>query len=220
MAMYVMDGTLRGEMLERKGSLYLRSNHMHYNKSTMVTGWHQNREAEPKDYDVGEAPVGKKNLCHSSYRRFGNVDAEDWNTTTQQHLSQINLKDEYQVRELPKPMINKDNIGILDIRRQTGCPDKGFGAVLPHHSQDHKKIHLDTTYIRDYVAPYPYTTTLKVQEVPDNSAAYKKCHSQFTDTADYRRHGRNTWQDESGLYANRQIKQLVLKPSCPITPYL
>lgn len=37
---------------------------------------HQNREAEPKDYDVSEVPLGKKNLCHSSYRRFGNSDSE------------------------------------------------------------------------------------------------------------------------------------------------
>lgn len=37
---------------------------------------HQSREAEPKDYDVNEAPLGKKNLCHSTYRRFGNVSSE------------------------------------------------------------------------------------------------------------------------------------------------
>lgn len=42
---------------------------------------------------------------------------QDWITTTHQHLSQIQLKDEYQVKEVPKKMINEDNIGILDIKR-------------------------------------------------------------------------------------------------------
>ena len=45
----------------------------------------------------------------------------------------------------------------------------------------------------------------------DNTEAYKKCHSQFTDTADYRRSGLNTWQDESGLYANTEAKRTVFK---------
>ncbi|KAM5192544.1 cilia- and flagella-associated protein 95 [Mantella aurantiaca] len=220
LAMYMEESAFMGDLLERKGSLYLRSHHMHYDKRTMVSGWHQNREAEPKDYDVCEAPVGKKNLCHSSYRRFGNADTKDWNTTTQQHLSQIQLKDEYQVKEVPKKMLNEDNISILDIRRSTGCPEKGFGAVLPRHSKDHMKIHLDTTYATDYMVPYPCTTAFKVPEVPNYTAAYKKCHSQFTDSADYRRRGRNTWQDESGMYANSQMKRLVFKPACPITPHL
>ncbi|XP_040212705.1 protein C9orf135 homolog [Rana temporaria] len=220
MAMYMMDSAIRGDMLEKKGSLFLRSNHMHYDKRAMVSGWHQRREAEPIDYDVSKVPLGEKNLCHSSYKRFGNSDSGDWNTTTHQHLSQIQLKDEYQVKEVPKKMINEDNIGILDIKRSTGCPEKGFGAVLPRHNKDHMKIHLDTTYATDYVAPYPGTATLKVAEVPNYSAAYKKCHSQFTDTADYRRHGRNTFQDESGMYANSHMKRLVFTPTCLITPHL
>ena len=53
-------------------------------------------------------------------------------------------------------------------------------------------------------------------DFPDKSAAYRKCHSQFTDTADYRRPGRNTWQDESGVYSNTHYKQQVLKPTNPI----
>jgi len=31
--------------------------------------------------------------------------------------------------------------------------------------------------------------------------------SQFTDVADYRRNGRNTWLDESGIYANQGAKR-------------
>lgn len=46
-----------------------------------------------------------------------------------------------------------------------------------------------------------------LQADSDNKTiANKKCHSQFTDTVDYRRPGRNTWQDESGVYANSMFK--------------
>lgn len=52
---------------------------------------------------------------------------------------------------------------------------------------------------------------------PDGySVVHRKCHSQFTDTADYRRHGINTWQDESGIYANADIKQKVFPVTNPI----
>ena len=50
----------------------------------------------------------------------------------------------------------------------------------------------------------------------DNIIAYKKCHSQFTDTADYRRLGLNTWQDESGFYANTETKREVFRSTNPI----
>ncbi|KAG9467178.1 hypothetical protein GDO78_015466 [Eleutherodactylus coqui] len=139
MAMYVLDGSFRGDALERKGSLYLRSSHMQYDKPTKVSGWHQSREAEPKDYDVNEAPLGKKNLSHSTYRRFGNVTSEDWNTITEQQLSQVHLKGDYEVRDVPKRMVNEDNLEILSFKRQTGLPD-AFVAVLPHHSKDHNKM--------------------------------------------------------------------------------
>uniref|UniRef100_A0A8C4RI20 Uncharacterized protein n=1 Tax=Erpetoichthys calabaricus TaxID=27687 RepID=A0A8C4RI20_ERPCA len=56
-----------------------------------------------------------------------------------------------------------------------------------------------------------------VQDLPDYSTAFRKCHSQFTDTADYRRHGKNIWQDESGNYANKDLKNKQLKHSNPIT---
>ncbi|KAH0628276.1 hypothetical protein JD844_009193 [Phrynosoma platyrhinos] len=48
------------------------------------------------------------------------------------------------------------------------------------------------------------------------SVVHRKCHSQFTDTADYRRHGINTWQDESGVYANADLKLKVFPVTNPI----
>ena len=75
---------------------------------------------------------------------------------------------------------------------------------------DHR--YLDTTYKVDYKDIYPCTSQSNASaEESDLSAAYKKCHSQFIDIADYRRHGRNTWQDESGQYANSEIKKEVYK---------
>ena len=64
---------------------------------------------------------------------------------------------------------------------------------------------------------------IKYQERPpdfaDKSLALKKCHSQFTDTADYRRPGRNTWQDESGLYANSHFKAELYVKTDPFRIY-
>ena len=69
----------------------------------------------------------------------------------------------------------------------------------------------------DYKDTYPYEVCTPVEVAEkDNSAAYRKCHSQFTDTADYRRNGRNTWHDETGLYANAEVKSEVFKTSNPI----
>lgn len=51
---------------------------------------------------------------------------------------------------------------------------------------------------------------------PDQSALWRKCHSQFTDVDDYRRHGLNTWHDETGVYANSMVRDQVLKPTNPI----
>ncbi|XP_063311123.1 cilia- and flagella-associated protein 95 isoform X2 [Pelobates fuscus] len=137
--MYLMDEAANNELLETKGSLYLRSNHMHYGRPTYVTGWHQSREAEPKDYDLDAIPVGKKILSHSTYRRLGDMENGDWRTTSAEHLSQIHLKKDYEVKDVSK-LINEDNIDTLNIERHTGHPEHGFGAVLPHHTKEHGKI--------------------------------------------------------------------------------
>ena len=76
--------------------------------------------------------------------------------------------------------------------------------------------YLDTTYGIDYRDTYPYAVKKSEQTPPpemDNTAAYKKCHSQFTDVDDHRRLGRNTWHDESGAYANAELKSEVFKPT-------
>ncbi|XP_072170244.1 cilia- and flagella-associated protein 95-like [Diadema setosum] len=198
------------DYVERKGSLFLRSDHMNYSRPTLNSNWHQAREAEPKDYDINkfDSPLDRK-LHHTTYKRIGNVtDGSFPQTTTQYHLEQANLKKDFEEQEPRKPMVDVATISHINLERDTGKPKTGFGSVLPRHNPEHDKRHLETTNRADYKPPYPYTPVPEQPpDFPDNSNAYRKCHSQFTDTADYRRFGRNTFQDESGIYANTQLKR-------------
>eukprot|EP00794_Sanderia_malayensis_P000397 gene397-1031_t len=204
--------------MEKKGSLFLRSNHMDYSTQTRVTNWHQVREAEPKDYDIHGENVKKMNLHRSTYGRIGNVtNGELPKSTCHEHMDQIKLKKDFQEKTTRHPVVNLSTFGKISLDRDIGHGDKqSMKNVLPKHPNDHNKRYLDTTYGIDYRQPYEYSQDKKeTQEVPegDKSRAYKKCHSQFTDTADYRRPGLNTWQDESGQYANGDIKRETFKPT-------
>ncbi|XP_071964729.1 cilia- and flagella-associated protein 95-like [Antedon mediterranea] len=205
---------------ERKGSLFLRSDHMNYGRPTLNSNWHQAREAEPKDYNISD-PSQKRNLHTATYERIGNSANGFPRTTTQESMEQVHLKRDFEEREIRKPMVSVDTYNEADIDRDTGCPKTGFGSVLPRHHAGHDKRHLETTNRADYKPPFPYTP---VPEQPpdfvDNSNGYRKCQSQFTDTADYRRFGRNTWQDESGIYANRDYKRALFPPTNTIPQQL
>lgn len=45
----------------------------------------------------------------------------------------------------------------------------------------------------------------------NSSPLWKKCHSQFTDVDDYRHHGNNTWHNQSGCYANQDVRGTVVR---------
>ncbi|XP_053157223.1 cilia- and flagella-associated protein 95 isoform X2 [Hemicordylus capensis] len=179
------------DVMERKGALTLRSNCSSYGRPTFIYHWHHKREAEPKDYDIHEIPLGHKNLCRSTYWRLGTMD-EKWITTYQDYMTQP-----YRLKEYKE----------LDIRKQ----------LLDEYSFEEAVIGrlLDTTYRIDYVPPYDYTPYVTPEE-GGYSVVHRKCHSQFTDTVDYRRHGINTWQDESGIYANADLRQKVFPVTNPI----
>nr|XP_028605382.1 protein C9orf135 homolog isoform X2 [Podarcis muralis] len=179
------------DVMERRGALTLRSPCADYGRPTLVHRWYYKREAEPKDYDIHEIPLGSKNLCRSTYWRLGTID-EKWVTTYEDHLSQPYRIKEYKELDIRKSLLDEDNFEIAVIGR-----------------------FLDTTYQTDYVPPYDYEPYIELQ--PDGySVVHRKCHSQFTDTADYRRHGINTWQDESGLYGNADLRQKVFPVTSPI----
>lgn len=206
---------------ERKGSLFLRSDHMNYGRATLNSNWHQAREAEPKDYNLNRND--ERDLSKASYKRIGNVtDGSLPQTTYQDHADQCKLKKYFTEQDVRKPMVSLDTLDNLDMEREIGAPSRGFGSVLPRHHKDYNKHYLESTHRSDYTPPDK--DYVPVPERPpdfaDKSAAYRKCHSQFTDTADYRRPGRNTWQDESGIYANSHYKQEVFKPTKPIPEQL
>uniref|UniRef100_A0A8D0GST2 Cilia and flagella associated protein 95 n=1 Tax=Sphenodon punctatus TaxID=8508 RepID=A0A8D0GST2_SPHPU len=168
------------DVMERKGGLTLRSHSAYYGRPTRVYRWHQNREAEPKDYDIDEIPLGSKNLCQSTYRRFGTYGTTYVCLFSENHYF---------------------------ICRETGLPQTGLGAALPSHHPDRFKMLVATkTADCDVFEP----------QMDDYSIVHRKCCSQFTDTADYRRHGINTWQDESGIYANADLKLKVFPINNPI----
>ncbi|XP_033020311.1 protein C9orf135 homolog isoform X2 [Lacerta agilis] len=179
------------DVMERRGALTLRSPCADYGRPTLVHRWYYKREAEPKDYDIHEIPLGSKNLCRSTYWRLGTLD-EKWVTTYEDHLSQPYRIKEYKELDIQKSLLDEDNFEIAVIGR-----------------------FLDTTYQTNYVPPYDYEPYIELQ--PDGySVVHRKCHSQFTDTADYRRHGINTWQDESGVYGNADLRQKVFPVTSPI----
>merc|ERR1712002_216265 len=60
------------DLVDRKGSLWLKSNHMYYGKRTLNSDWHAAREAEPKDYDVAMASDQERNQHLATYKRIGN----------------------------------------------------------------------------------------------------------------------------------------------------
>ncbi|XP_038660020.1 protein C9orf135-like [Scyliorhinus canicula] len=203
---------------DRKGSLTLRSTHQTYGRPVLVLNWYQHREAEPKDYDVDTVPEGcHKNLHRSTYKRFRSVPEGDWSTTTEECMSQVNLKGDYRQRE-KVPIADHRTVAKELFKRTSGCLDSSANAALPRHSPDHSKMFFETTYNHDYVpttdfVPHP-------DEGPEEDGDYRRCHSQFVDTDDYRRHGRNTWLNESGIYANAEIKKALFPPFNPIASRL
>ncbi|RUS82428.1 hypothetical protein EGW08_009816 [Elysia chlorotica] len=218
--MQVTDTDLMGSRIndERKGTLTLRSDHMNYSRAILNSHWHQARQAEPKDYDLNKAPL--RNMTQSTYNRIGNVtDGSLPDSTYQEQANQVFLKPMYEDRDNHKSLVQMETLGTINagIDRKIPGQECSSNSVLPCHKKDYNKFYLDTTYVSDYVAPYPLSKVdTEAQRQADmeqlkkdgelKTKAYKKMKSQFTDTADYRRNGWNTWQDESGVYTNSHYK--------------
>ncbi|GCC27929.1 cilia- and flagella-associated protein 95-like [Chiloscyllium punctatum] len=203
---------------DRKGSLTLRSNYKKYSRPVLVCNWYQHREAEPKDYDMDAIPEGYwKNLHRSTYKRFISVPPGDWSTTSEAFMSQISFKDDYRLRE--KMPLMDQKTAVKELRKRTiGGLNTKANAALPRHPPEHSKLYAETTYNYDFMPPLNFIPA--PDEVPKESVDYRRCHSQFVDTDDYRRHGRNTWMNESGIYANSELRKALFPPSNPIATRL
>jgi hypothetical protein len=88
--------------------------------------------------------------------------------------------------------------------------------VLPRHASAHEKRHLETTYNKDFVNPRPELIAQPKSEAQmkkefekttvDNSFAFRKMQSQFTDLDAPKREGINTFYVQHGEYPNQVVK--------------
>lgn len=179
---------------------------------------HQAREAEPKDYVLSEAP--ERDLLKSTYKHLGNSAEGPFPPTTYQ--AQCNdLKDAAYQGNSKNPdfeMISVQNFDLCDPGRYGNILlEKELRQTLPDYDPSRKDRMMDTksTYQGDYTREFTPSQSAEKEDV-DLSIANRKCLSQFTDTANHRRPGRNTWWDESGVYANSHVKRQVTQPTDPL----
>ncbi|XP_062063057.1 cilia- and flagella-associated protein 95 isoform X2 [Lepus europaeus] len=147
------------DLLERKGSLTLRSHHKKYSKPVLVYSWHRDREAFPKDYDI-ESSTEVKKLCNSTYWRLGTDEPPIWISETHEQMSQVCLNTE--LAEIKsKALLNEETLCSGIIGRDTGSPATGFGAVFTRHPPDWGKMYTLTTYAEEYAPPYDYPSRVR-----------------------------------------------------------
>ncbi|XP_074186645.1 cilia- and flagella-associated protein 95 isoform X2 [Rhinolophus sinicus] len=142
------------DLLERKGSLTLRSHHKKYSKPVLVYSWHRDREAYPKDYDI-EGPEEIKKLCNSTYGRLGTDEPPTWISETQEQMAQVYLNTELAEMK-SKALLNEETMNSGIVERDTGLPMTGFGALFTRHPPDRHKLYALTTYAENYTPPYDY----------------------------------------------------------------
>ncbi|XP_004397594.1 PREDICTED: uncharacterized protein C9orf135 homolog [Odobenus rosmarus divergens] len=205
------------DLLQRKGSLTLRSHHKKYSKPVLVYSWHHDREAYPKDYDI-EGPENIKKLYNSTYWRLGTDEPPIWISETHEQMAQVYLNREL-AKTKRKALLNDKTMSSGIIERDTGLPATGFGALFTRHPPDRHKMYALTTYAEEYAPPYDY----QPRDYPcqdDYSVVHRKCRSQFTDLDGSKRFGINPWHDESGIYANSCVKRkLYPLTGGPIIPF-
>ncbi|EDM13019.1 similar to RIKEN cDNA 1700028P14 (predicted) [Rattus norvegicus] len=203
------------DLLERKGSLTLRSQDKKYSGPVLVYSWHRNREAFPKDYDM-EDPKVATNLCKSTYHRLG-TDSPRWVSEAQEQMSQVLVNKDF-LEKKKKALVHDETmcLGILESDPQ--LLPSGFREASMEPPPDPRKQCYSTTYSEDYVPQYEYPPpACPLQD--DYSIVHRKCRSQFTDLNGSKRFGINKWHDESGIYANSKAKQkLYALAGNPIVP--
>jgi len=169
------------------------------------------------ELERNRAAVIKRRVDTAHIKAKRNVNSEpfmDWVGTTKwtcpisecrDRMSDVLRKGEFTERTHRLPMINAENFfRLVKLERPMTINGKN---PLPRHSKDHNKGRYNTTYCVDYLSPYSYTPKPPAPLEIDWSPAVRRMKSQFTDVRDHRRNGRNTWLDESGIYANQDAKR-------------
>ncbi|PAA61509.1 hypothetical protein BOX15_Mlig030114g1 [Macrostomum lignano] len=211
-------------MYQQPGTLTLSGNVANYGRIVKTGKWHLSREAEPKDYEISTDKV--RNLKRSTYDRLAaESGAFEDSTTYGSMCDQLQTKGDY--TEHPKAsMVTAETVASVVLDRDIGRPSRGPGALFPRHSSKYDKHHLESTYNADYgdrVTDEQIKQKCESEnkvERPDEdllTAANKRPLSQFCDTAGHRRQGRNTWQDETGVYANTHLRRQAHAYKNPLT---
>jgi hypothetical protein len=179
----------------------MQANDTHHSSNSLLTCCrHAAREAEPKDYDVTDSNE-KRDLLKATYCRIGSCDEGFPETTTVEAMSEAHrLKKDFQTRPTHRSPVNVDNFTQSMSPRDTGMPREGYGSILPRHTSEHGKRQLKTTYHTDYQYQGEWSSPgdRDGEPPPSQTLSYHHTLSEFTDTADHRRHGINTWQDAPG----------------------
>ncbi|XP_031426431.1 protein C9orf135 [Clupea harengus] len=188
---------------------------MYYSRPTLVSNWHKNREAEPKDYDFTTCPEGKKFLHKSTYQHFGTCKDVDWSTTTETQLSQGQLEKDCETHRL--------HSGMIDSAYLAGPVGAQCNIVLPQHPPGHNKMDFETTYTLDYPPTYNIKKeVVGTEDADEQPSNFRKWQSEFTDLAGHKRRGRNTWQDATGVQGRVRVTRkdqcTRSNPICPHSP--
>merc|ERR1712168_1564938 len=175
-------GYFKIENLKTKmcATITLRSNHMNYSRAILNTNWHQAREAEPKDYDLNLD--AQRDLTKSTYSRIGDVTDGSLPLSTYGAF----CKSLYNGNNLE--MWPKCSNGIEKMMRPVEEKMDLIYYQKPNVSE--------TIYIQDYTNPHPERVSMEYKDTSDtNTNNFKRNISNFTDTDNHRRKGRNTWRD-------------------------
>ncbi|XP_029424008.1 protein C9orf135 homolog isoform X2 [Nannospalax galili] len=139
------------DLMERKGSLTLRSGHKKYSKPVLVYSWHRDRETFPKDYDI-EGP--EKKLCNSTYWRFG-TESSSWISETHEQMSQVILnRDLAKIKK--KALLTAETTCPGIFERDTVLPVTGFRDIFTGCPPDQRETCALTTYSEDYAPQKEY----------------------------------------------------------------
>ncbi|CAL8108367.1 unnamed protein product [Calicophoron daubneyi] len=163
-----------------------------YSRAVKARDWTILRESEPKDYYLATDPV----RCYhtSTYKRYGTDDTFP-NKTTYREL----CSDRLNAPQWKRPQRFLSFEYFMDPKHLKEIPPSKTEIMKA------QKIIPKSTYRTDYDKNFDHVELTEKQL--DESVGRRRMLSQFTDHGTARRWGRNTWADESGVYANTHIRR-------------